>query len=153
MKHLITPAEVIDLAFSRHDRINPSAVTDDRIEIAQRRFLKPALGGLYPALTLEKYEDFLCSHIKPALAHFVRYLLLPHLGVQAGCEGIVCCRSAEAAPLDPAGIARLRKEARRTARTLLAEALEYLGEHADEFPEYVPRERCRPVEITGGVVM
>jgi hypothetical protein len=154
MKHLITPAEVIDLAFSPHEPVSPWVVTDARIETAQLRFLAPALGGLYPALSLEKYENFLRERVKPALAHFVRSLILPQLVVRTSSEGILRNGPADSVPADDAAIARLRKDARRTAKSLLADTLEYLREHAGEFPEFTPAERrCRPAEVRGGVIV
>jgi hypothetical protein len=153
MKQLITPAEVIDLAFSPHEPVSPWVVTDARIETAQLRFLAPALGGLYPALSLEKYEDFLREYIKPALAHFVRSLILPQLVVRTSSEGIVRNGSTDSVPVDESELARLRKDARRTAKSLLAGTLKYLRDHAEEFPEFTAERRCRPVEVCGGVIV
>jgi len=150
MKHLISPAEAIDLAFSPAERQSRLAVTDAMIETAQLRFLKPALGGLYDALCAGRYAELLRAGIKPALAHYVRYQVLLHLAFEAGKRG-----AEQAAPFDDLALTRTRRDARRdarrTARLLLAELLGYVRARADEFPEF---DRAgRRTEVIGGVVV
>ena len=155
MKNLITPAEVIELAFSPHDQVEPSIITGARIGTAQLRFLRSPLGNLYSALSDEKYEEFVKNWIKPALAHFAKYNVLLHLSVCIGNEGIIRNQPLSGEAADYTEIARLRKEARRTAKSLLRETLEYIRANPEKFPEYKPEECVRrKKEIReGGIVL
>lgn len=151
---LITPDEVIELAFSPHDQIDPAILTDTRIEAAQLKFLKPALKRLYPSLTEGLYEDFCREYVKPALAYFVKYHIFLHLAVRIGSDGIVRLRTADSAPADSSEIGRLRRESRETASLLLRKAFDYLKKNAPEFPEFDPDAlRCKRPRIEGGIVI
>lgn len=87
---LIIPDEVLSLAFSADDPIEPAHVRPARIEAAQLRYIRPAFGdGMYRSMEQERYDTFVDQYIKPALAHFVRYELIAELAVRAGDSGVV----------------------------------------------------------------
>jgi hypothetical protein len=152
---LITPNEVVELAFSPHDQIDPALLTDTRIEAAQLKFLRPALKNLYTALTEGAYDDFCRKFIKPALAYFVKYHIFLCLSVRIGSDGIIRQRMPDAVPADLSQIARLRHESRETAYLLLEKAFNHLKNNAVEFPEFDPWEHCRRrrPRIHSGIVM
>jgi hypothetical protein len=151
---LITPNEVVELAFSPHDQIDPARITDSRIEAAQLKFLAPALKKMYTALTEGLYDDFCRESIKPALACYVKYHLFPDLAVRVGSDGVIRLHTADSTPADPSEIARLRRESREAAHLLLHKALRYLKEHAAEFPEFAPEEcRINRPRINGGIIL
>ncbi|MDR0954534.1 MAG: hypothetical protein LBM20_04035 [Rikenellaceae bacterium] len=153
---LITSAEVIELAFSPHDRVSPVVMTDSRIETAQLRFLKPVLKTLYPRLTEGEYADFCTEYIKPALAHFVKYHLFLSLAIRIGDDGIIRPQPTGTTPLDSEEVGRLRRESRKTAYLLLEKAFDYLKDHAGDFPEFDPQaEIHRPARprMRGGILI
>lgn len=87
---LIAQEEVIGLAFSPDDLINPENIRPARIEIAQLRYIRPAFGNkMYHSMILRQYNDFVDEFIKPALAHFIRYELIGELAVRASDGGVV----------------------------------------------------------------
>lgn len=93
---LITQEDVLSLAFSPDDAIDPAHIREARIEAAQLRYIRPAFGeAMYRRMILEQYRDFVCGYIKPALAHFVRYELIGELAVRASDRGIVRPSSSE----------------------------------------------------------
>lgn len=154
MHLLITPAEVIDTAFSPTDQIDNNTVNEFRIEAAQLKFLAPELGQLYTALTEGKYPDFCEIHIKPALAYFVKYSVLLNLSVRIGNRGITRNRTADSSVASDAEIGMLRKESRETASSLLEQALAFVARHLDEFPEYNREESERKrIRINGGLII
>lgn len=151
---LITPDEVIELAFSPQDQVDPAIITDTRIETAQLKFLAFALKKLYPALTEGLYDRFCREFIKPALANFVKYNLFLNLSVKIGNDGIIRLHPTDSTLPESSEVARLRRESRETAYLLLEKACDYLKRHADEFPEWDPEEnkRKRP-RINGGIII
>lgn len=87
---LITPEEVLGLAFSADDAIDPAHVRAARIEAAQLRYIRPAFGAeMYRKMILEQYGSFVSGYIKPALAHYVRYEMIGELAVRASDRGVV----------------------------------------------------------------
>lgn len=93
---LITPEEILSLAFSPDDRIDPAHIRAARIEAAQLRYIRPAFGSaMYRKMILEQYGSFVSGYIKPALAHFVRYELIGELAVRASDRGLVRPSSSE----------------------------------------------------------
>ena len=154
MKNLITPAEVIEIAFAANDQIDRSVITENRIEAAQLKFLAPRLRKMYDALTEGKYDSFNLTYIKPALAHFVRYAVFLNLSVHIGNKGTVRTKTIDATVATPAETGILRREAREAANALLERAIDYLRKNAGEFPEFCP-EKCRRrrVRVNGGIVL
>ncbi|MCD8185533.1 MAG: hypothetical protein LUD68_03485 [Rikenellaceae bacterium] len=130
-KLLISPGEVLELAFSSTDQIDPAAITDTRIETAQLKFLAPALPSLYPALTEKKYADFCREYIKPALAYFIRYQWFTLSSARIGSSGIFQPRPPDTSPADSSTIARIRQESRKTAGLFLRKALVYISDHIE----------------------
>lgn len=85
---LITPAEVIRHAFSSRERISPDSIRPLKIDIAQEHFIRPRLGDeLFEKMVEGSYPDFVDQYLNPALAHFVRYGLIPELCVEVGDRG------------------------------------------------------------------
>ena len=151
---LISPEEVIELAFSPHDQIDPAILTDTRIEAAQLKFLAPAFGTLYTALCEGSYADFCREYIKPAAAYFVKYHLFLHLSVRIGNDGIIRLNPPDSTPAGTSEIARLRRESRQAAYLLLGKAYAFLRDHASEFPKLGRGStRHRRARISGGLVI
>lgn len=87
---LISQEEVIGLAFTPDDVINPANIRPARIEIAQLRYIRPTFGHeMYQNMILQQYNSFVSDYIKPALAHFIRYELIGELAVRASDLGVV----------------------------------------------------------------
>jgi len=151
---LVTPDEVVELAFSPHDQIDPAIITDTRIETAQLKFLKPTLKKLYPILCEGLYDDFCREYIKPVAAYFVKYHIFLHLSVRIGNDGIIRLRPVDSAPADSSEIARLRRESRETAYLLLQKAFDYLQVNREEFPEFEPDDcRQKRPRVNGGIII
>lgn len=87
---LITPDEVIELAFSPLDSISPESIRPTRIAIATERYVRPAFGdGLFDNLGQPEHGEFVEQYVKPALAHYVRYGMITELAVRVGDSGVV----------------------------------------------------------------
>ncbi|MFR3488725.1 MAG: hypothetical protein ACLTTP_05290 [Alistipes ihumii] len=118
---LISSAEALSLAFTPAEFQREELIPAVTIETAQLRYLKPAFGPLYDCLNEPRYEAFVERYVKPALACYVRALVIDARAA-VGPSGIVQARTqyTEAAPpRRPA----LRRQALRDAETLLEEAI------------------------------
>ncbi|MEG3048454.1 MAG: hypothetical protein RR872_07465 [Mucinivorans sp.] len=85
---LITPSEVIELAFIARETITVASIRTLKIDIAQEHFIRPRLGEeLFDALMAGQYAELTQNYIKPALAQFVRYGMVDELAVSIGDRG------------------------------------------------------------------
>jgi hypothetical protein len=156
METLITPAQVARMAFTGPDFITEEAVPAATILAAEQKFVRPVLGGSFCAALLRgAYPEFLTDYLQPALALYVKMLMLPSLAVQTGSAGIVEVNSRN---LARAGEGKLRAavlRVRRDALALMRRAVEYLeSSPAGTWPEYDPAanvlNRC---SMDGGIVL
>ncbi len=154
MKLLITPAEVIDTAFSEQDQIDRNTVDNIRIEAAQLKFIAPVLGNLYERLSEKRYAEFSRLYLKPALAYYVKYNILIGLSVNTGNMGIIRMKTTYFTTASDNEISVLRKETRKTAHSFMEKAMEYIESHPEEFPDYQSDTpyKDRP-RIVGGMII
>lgn len=156
MKRLITPSEVVTLAFGSPHTIEQGAIPPHAIEAAERNFLLPALGEeFYESLLAEESEAesvaFVEEYLKLPLALYVASRMVPVLAVKVGSAGVVRLAGESFEQVDGATLRRVVVRLRKDADTLLAGALEYLATHPELFPLYNPQNLTR--HIVGGVVM
>jgi hypothetical protein len=103
MELLISAADVIDIAITAKN-FRADYIRDSMIEIAQENYLLPVLGSRteeaatdniynhlmatpYANLTAE-YKTLIDEYIKPALAYYVKYLIMPDVYAQMTNVGI-----------------------------------------------------------------
>ena len=133
---LITPAEVLELAFPSNQYLPEEMILPAKIDTAQYRFLKPAFGNLYPCLAEERYETFLGQFVKPALAYYVRYLIIDDLSALPGTSGVLQTEPDYAEAASEKNMEKVKRQAKEDADVLLRFALDYVEAHTDQFPEY-----------------
>lgn len=138
-KTLTTAAEVVELAFAEGEYMPESAVSAADIAVAECRYILPVVGrALYDKMLDGHYEELRGEYVAPAAALFTRLEMQPLLDIRTGRFGAVAPKSdcTEAAAREQ--ILDVRRALRRKARTLLHRLSDYLGSHADAFPEYDP---------------
>ena len=141
MKTLITPLQVLRLAFGEGEYLPPESVTEADIAAAERRYLVPVIGlTLYEKLLGGACADFRTGYLEAPAALFTRAVLQPRLDVRTGQCGTVAPKSAAYQPAGTQALRELQRSLRRQARTLLRRAAGHLETHAAEFPEYDPHE-------------
>lgn len=85
MNTLITPTQVVRLAFSPDESLPPEAVTDADIAAAAQRYLIPVIGSpLYERLMTEVDRSFIDHYVAAPLALFTRLLIQPRLDIRTG---------------------------------------------------------------------
>ena len=141
MKTLITPLQVLRLAFGEGEYLPPESVTEADIAAAERRYLVPVIGlTLYEKLLGGACADFRTGYLEAPAALFTRAVLQSRLDVRTGQCGTVAPKSAAYQPAGTQALRELQRSLHRQARTLLRRAAEHLETHAAEFPEYDPHE-------------
>ncbi len=156
MKTIVTPPEVLSLAFGTTHTLEEGAVPSYAILLAQESFLLPALGReLYVALTAESADEvtqnFATEYLKQPLALYVASRLLPTLALQVGSAGVVRLAGESFEKVDDATLHRAVVRMRADADRLLARATAHLAAHPELYPSYEPQTPTR--RIVGGVVM
>lgn len=151
---LITAAEVLETGLpverirsGRDDRPGPN-------RNGATGFLRPVFGKLYDKLGEEPYAAFCRTYIKPALAYYVRYLMVDEQCAAIGAAGVRQNKSAYTEAVPDSRLHRLRRQARNDADTLLDKAIDYVENNPAMFPEYDPKENIRRrVLIKGGFIL
>ena len=147
---LITAAEVLETAFPSNEYVPEGMIVPARIETAQLGFLRPVFGKLGE----EPYAAFCRTYIKPALAYYVRYLMVDEQCAAIGAAGVRQNKSAYTEAVPDSRLHRLRRQARNDADTLLDKAIDYVENNPAMFPEYDPKENIRRrVLIKGGFIL
>ena len=151
---LITAAEVLETAFPSNEYVPEGMIVPARIETAQLGFLRPVFGKLYDKLGEEPYAAFCRTYIKPALAYYVRYLMVDEQCAAIGAAGVRQNKSAYTEAVPDSRLHRLRRQARNDADTLLDKAIDYVENNPAMFPESDPKENIRRrVLIKGGFIL
>lgn len=151
---LITPAEVLALAFPSAEYLREDTILPSKIETAQLRFLQPVFGPLYDRLGESRYGEFTDRYVKPALACYVRCLVIAGQGAAAGATGTMRPRTEYASDAGARTLTLMAAQARCDADTLLEQALRHVELHPDRFPEYDPERNIRKkILIKGGFIL
>ena len=139
MNTLVTPLQVLKLAFGEGEYLPPEIIAEADIAGAEQRHIVPVVGrALYEKLLAGSYPDFRTEYLASPAALFTRAVLQPRLDVRTGQCGTVAPKSAAYQPAGTQALCELQRSLRRQARTLLRRAAEHLETHAAEFPEYDP---------------
>lgn len=135
MQTLITPTEVVALAFSGEELIAKDVVTQSDIVEAEARHIRPILGdALVEKLRSGAYASLLSDYVAAALAAWCRYAVEPLLDVR--CD--VCHRDSRRTSADNEHHTSVMRSLRRKAVTLSHRLSDHLNAHAGDYPEYNP---------------
>lgn len=154
MKTLITPLQVLRLAFGGGECLSPESVTEADIAGVERHRIVPVIGqALYEKLLKGSYAGFRDEYLAAPTALFTRLAVQARLDVSTGQCGTTAPKTVCGQPAGEAALSALRQGLRAQARTLLRRAGEHLFAHRDEFPEYDPEnDILRRCTTDGGFV-
>ena len=139
MNTLITPLQVLKLAFGNGEYLPPDAFGEADIAAAEQRYIVPVIGPeLYEKLLAGTHAEFRDEYLAPPAALFTRLALQPRLDIRTGQCGTSAPKSSWGQPADQEALRRQCRALRSEARTLLRRAVAYLDSHRREFPEYLP---------------
>ncbi len=139
MKTLISPVQVLRLAFPEGGYLPPETVTEADIAAAEQRYLRPVLGAaLHERLLAGAEADFTADCLAPCAALAVRLLVGPRLDLQATRIGTLAPKSDCGTPPDAAPLRERQRALRAELRSLLRRAAERLAAEPARFPDYDP---------------
>lgn len=144
---IITPAEVIRLAFADGGYVAPEAIGEGDITAAVSRWVEPVAGAaVCAAVASGRYPD-LKPHLATAAAACTRLEVQPRLNVRTGQAGLTEPAGIFAAAAAESARIELMRSLKVQAHAMLLRLTEYLDENAASIPEYDPRanvlKRCR----------
>jgi hypothetical protein len=96
---MITAAEVQDLAFDR--KIETAKITDSIIEAANFSYIRPILTENfydYVVANVADYQALVDDYIKPCLAYYIKYLIMPDIVTEVSERGAFILESENATP-------------------------------------------------------
>ena len=149
MEHLITSDEVITYVFIGEEKIKAAHIKSTAIDVAEKRFIIPLIGqDLFDAVKGGSYADLLAM-IKPCLAYFVRYVVLPDISISVNNMGIMHNSTDYASSVTNEDKRVLRQTALDNAQSLLDSIVHYLNDNYEDYPEFT-RKRKR---VFSGIVL
>lgn len=147
-QNIITPTEVIAIAFSDGEYISAEAITASDIVAATERWIRPIVGqALLDEVAKGRYAELKEEYIIPAMAVCTRLLVQPRLNVQTSQLGLSSPASNHHKAADGKARAELQRALRQRAQSLRERLSDHLEQHAAEYKEYNTKEnilnRCR----------
>lgn len=134
---IITPAEVIAIAFSDGEHIASGSITDIDIATSIERWIAPVTGqALLDAVSEGKYADLKNDYIAPAVALYTRVVVQPRLNVQTSQLGLTVPAGSSHKAADAEARTELQRALRHRAQSARKRLSAYLEQHATEFKEY-----------------
>lgn len=148
----MTSGEVAATAFPGSLDEAGTFVAETTILAAQQKFLKPALNGLYDSIEQGSYPELLEEYVKPALAYYVRYLMLPTISAQVGTTGIIQSKSSTFGSASDKTVAAIRRRTRSDASALMKRLIEHI--ESSDYPEYDPSQNVlNRVSTDSGIIL
>lgn len=144
---LISPNEVVELAYSPSEQIRPEQISTSVIQQAQQKYMKPSLNGVLDAINDGKYYSLSDSYVKPALAHYVKYLLMPS---QNSYMMMLASGTERSTNLSRESFYAMKHEVLSRANTLRDMCVSVIEANQDQYPEYT---KTNTTKIIGGVVI
>lgn len=140
MTQIITPKEVVEIAFTDGEYISSESIAASDIEAAAERWVVPVVGrGVMEAAAAGQYGELKENYLKPAIALYTRCLLQPRLNVSTSMLGLGSPSSTHRKAADKHHSQELMEALRKRARTTLRRLSEYMQEHKAEIVEYDPK--------------
>ena len=154
MELIITPQEVVEMAFEGEYGITPERIGNNVIASAQQKFIKPVLGDLFDKLEDDSSYPELKELVKAALAQYVKLLMIPKLAVSMGNGGITHIKGTHFASANEESIKALKENTKAEACALMREVVEHIEQNREDYPEYNPADNIlHKVSICSGIIL
>jgi hypothetical protein len=159
MSNFITIAEVQKIAFEQ--AIGRTVIPELYITVAQQAHLRPAMGDDFFARLdaansgLQANEVVLKGHLKNALAYYVKFECLPHIGIKVTNQGINFSDGYNSENAGVSGMKTARSAALETAQKLMQIAERYIVTNAADLTYYTSGDAIGATIINsnGGVII
>lgn len=151
MVNIITAQEVIDIAFAENTNMKAASINKEVIHTAELKYIKPVLGAVYD--NRDMHAEFFDNYVKSALAFFVKVEVIPSLSINLSNGGAVVINPQYSTPATDKQRMLLIDSELGKAQTLLDEAVCYILDHAEDFPEFKQQQATPKYNIIGGVIL
>lgn len=147
---IVTPAEVIELAFKDGGYVSADAVGEEDISAAVSRWVEPVAGaGLCRAVAAGRYPEAR-RHFAVAAAVATRLEIQPRLNAATGQAGLTQASNIFAVAAAESARIELMRSLRVEVGIQLRRLSGYLDENAESIPEYDPRNNVLKRCVTDG---
>ena len=142
MQRLITPNDVLRLAYSSEELLTATIILDVDILEAEQRHILPILGeALTERLINGEYQALMDDYVAPALAMWTR-----HSVEQVAHHRSAACHDEHPTTADNERLRTTLRALRSKASILTRRLSDHLNAHGDDYPEYItennPLNRC-----------
>ena len=152
MKCLITPEDVLKIAFCEAEYIRPTTISNTDIEVATNRYILPIVGhDLVVSLLNGQYPTLLEHYVAPALAFAVRHTVQPTLNLRTADSGLLSPRTENHTAPQQSAVEAYSTSIKSRMRELLCRLSDHLngGSYAEYNHKSNILNRC---SIDGGFV-
>ena len=153
MADICTKAEVITMAFTRP--ITEARIKDGIINAVQQKYIMPILGEDFyddVILTPASYTTLL-AYLKPIVAHYVRYMMLPELLVEDSNTGLNKIPGNNRTAGTTEDLGSKRQNALDIAQIYTTALTKYLDDNSSTYPLYYEGQNPdNMVNISGGII-
>lgn len=159
---LINADEVVDISFVEGKNFTRAKIKDTQILTSQYNWIKPVLGkNFYNSLLSEIKDDsigennqmLLDDYIKPCLAYYVKFVVMPDLMLQLTNKGGQKAHSEFSTTISASERGEKREAAKRTADTLKQILVDYLNDNHSDFPNYQRSSKKGKKPVRGGILL
>lgn len=141
VESIITPAEVISLAFSDGGYLPADAIAEVDIVAATERWVRPVVGQmLLEKILAGDYAELKSDYVAPAVALYTRFLVQPRLNVATNALGLSAPATSSLKAADKVAREELQRALKIRARTALRLLSEHLEQNREQYAEYNPSE-------------
>ncbi len=152
---LITPRQVIELAFNDSEFITSDVISNSDITTAELRYFKPILGyKLYARLRSENRASVLIDEfLAPAIAIATRLITLPMLAAKSGRFGVSVLQTTNQKSATDSELSSIRRSLLLKLRMHQRLLTDYLEDNRELYPEYMSHQNSlKRCSISGGIV-
>ena len=150
---LLTQAEIIGNAFTRD--METTKIKDEMIDAVQQRHIMPIVGEDFYDLIVTTPASYtaIVDLIKPIVAYFVKFYILPELHAEISTTGVNIITGQNRAAVSDGKLGELRNLALDTAQMHVKRLSKHLDDNSDSYPDYFKGKNAdEKIKIAGGII-
>ena len=159
---LITAAQVISTAFT-NSSFDEYLIKAQLIRSAEVQYIRPALGDELYALVVAEHtagvytldnQALVEDYIQPALAYYVKLLVLPDLNINTGSQGLMVNGSEFSSQATSSMRAELAQATKQIADSIIADMIKLITEDENNrYPTYYSGTNITSKRAIGGFLV
>lgn len=155
---LITTQQIVDIAMTNKS-FDQYLLKAQLIRSAEVQYIRPALGDELYALVVAEHgsgtytlgnETLVEQYIQPALAYYVKLLVLPDLNINTGSQGLMVNGSEFSTQATSSMRAELAQSTKQIADSIIADMIKLIEDNKDDYPTYFTGTNVTTKRLIGG---